>query len=501
MFPLSRNRAAPTGRALIFAVAGTTILPIAAVAFVAARAAVGGSPRTSHSPVSHGLDTTGHFLVSAAVVLAAALCGGLLARRLGQPPVIGEICAGLAVGPSLLGHAAPGAAAWLFPPAVLPMLGGLSQLGLVLFMFGVGRELAGVRLKGAARQALLVSQASLLVPFAAGAAVALPLFGRYGGDAGHPLAFVLFLGCALSITAFPVLARILFDLRLTYTLPGQLSLFAAAVGDGGSWLVLAAILTLVNGGDASQLLVNGLLAALIVAFFLVPLRRALARWTETGHNSSGPPAGSTATVLLAVGVLAASALTAAVGIHQLIGGLLMGLAWPATHTGATAVADRLTAVPKTVLLPFFFFTFGLTTDLSTLVWDGPTLATLAVLLVAAVGAKIIGPTLCARVTGAQWRPAIALGVLLNSRGLTELVVIQIGYQTQIIDRSLAGILTIVALVTTMMTGPLLRLLGYGSHEPDEPQGRTEALAEAPDLKAVTADPSPSREERQAGDLS
>ncbi|OKI00998.1 hypothetical protein A6A06_19180 [Streptomyces sp. CB02923] len=444
------------------------ILPLALIGIVAARVTAENARPVSGSPPSLGLDTTGHFFVSAAVVLAAAQLGGVLARRLGQPPVIGEICAGLAMGPSLLGRASPAAADWLFPEPVLPMLNGLSQLGLVLFMFGVGRELAGVRLKGAAKQALLVSQASVLVPFAAGTVAALPLLDTLNGDDGHPLAFVLFLGCALSITAFPVLARILQDLRLTYTQPGQLSLFAAAVGDGGSWLVLAAILTLAHGSDPAQLLINTLLAVAVVAFFLGPLRQTLTRWPEREsgeHVKHGEGFSTTAAVLLAVGVTAASALTAAVGVHQLIGALLVGLAWPTGNRGAVAVADRMAGAVTPLLLPFFFFSFGLTTDLGILRWDGPLLLALAALLFTAVAAKIIGPSLCAVLTGMRWRPALALGVLLNSRGLTELVVLQIGYQAKIIDQSLLGILTIVALVTTVMTSPLLRGLGFSSAQP------------------------------------
>ncbi|WP_162688491.1 cation:proton antiporter [Streptomyces sp. ICC4] len=232
------------GRRFWGALAGTVLVPAAVIGGVAVHFAGGaggtGGASGAADSVPH-LDTTGHFFLAVAVILAAAHLGGRIARRAGQPPVIGEICAGLALGPSLLGHFAPAATGWLFPAPSLRLLDGLAQLGLVLFVFGVGRELAGQGLRGAATQALLVSQASMLVPFAVGAVAATWLLA-FAGPRADPLSFVLFVGCALSITALPVLARILADLDLTRTEPGRLALFAAAVGDGGSWLVLTAVL-------------------------------------------------------------------------------------------------------------------------------------------------------------------------------------------------------------------------------------------------------------------
>lgn len=263
-----------------------------------------------------GLDGSGHFLLAVCVILTAAFLGGRLARAIGQPQVVGEICAGLALGPSLLGHFAPAATAWLFPAPSLRLLDGLAQLGLVLFVFGVGQELARQSFRGAAAQAVLVSHASMLVPFAVGALAATGLLG-FAGPRADPLSFVLFVGCALSITALPVLARILGDLGLTRTGPGRLSLFAAAVGDGGSWLVLTAVLA---GGTLFA--VVGAVA--VTLLLLGPVRAALRRWARTGREL--PTA--TLTVLLVVAVTAVSTVTAALGIHQLIGALLVGVAWP-----------------------------------------------------------------------------------------------------------------------------------------------------------------------------
>ncbi|MFG2873453.1 cation:proton antiporter [Streptomyces sp. NPDC048337] len=446
-------------RGVAAAVAVTAVLPVAVI--VATVAGLPGSDTGAGGGSGLKLGATGHFFLACVVVLAAAYVGGALARRLGQPRVIGEIVAGLALGPSLLGNLAPGAMAWLFPAGSRAPMEGLAQLGLILFMFGVGQELAGMRLRGAATRALLVSQASVLVPFALGAVVAVPLAERYAGPHGGGIAFVLFIGSALSITAFPVLARILADLGISRTEPGRLSLFAAAVGDGAGWLVLAAILAVAHGSDPTMLLVNGLVAVAMAAVFLGPVKRLLSHWAARDRG------GAATGVLLVGGVTAAATLTAAIGVHQLIGALLVGLAWPAR---GAAVAERLTSTAKTVLLPFFFFGFGLTADLSALHWDsGTVLVFLGLLALATVG-KIGGPGLCARLTGMRRRPALVLGVLLNARGLTELIVIQIGYDAGIIDARMLAILTLVALGTTVMTSPLLRLLkATGPGRRDSPE--------------------------------
>nr|WP_246425044.1 cation:proton antiporter [Streptomonospora nanhaiensis] len=469
------------GRRWLLAAALTGTVPL--VAIVAAAVAAGSlASGGGQGPVETGgflqLGATGHFFLAAAAVLAAARAGGALAQRVGQPRVVGEICAGLALGPSLLGRLAPGVMDWLFPSAVLAPIDGLAQFGLVLFMFGVGRELAGMRLRGATGRALLVSQASMAVPFALGALAAVPLAAAFAGPNGSGAAFVLFMGCALSITAFPVLARMLTDLRLLRTEVGGLSLFAAAVGDGASWLVLAAVLAAAAGSAPMVVMVNGVATVLVVALFLGPVKRLLGRWAQRAGG------GASESLVLAVGVAAAAALTAALGVHQLIGAMLVGLAWPGTAPGADTgpvgrfirVADQLTATARNVLLPFFFFGFGLTADLGALDWTGPALPAFLVLLALAVAGKVVGPGVCAWLLGMAPRSALILGALLNARGLTELIVIQIGYDAGIIDAPMAAVLTLVALCTTMMTGPLLRLLRAAPEE--EPRAPDRRPAEA-----------------------
>ncbi|WP_254886292.1 cation:proton antiporter [Streptomyces sp. NA02950] len=437
------------------AVVGTVVLPLALIIWVSAlvdERPTAGSPNALPNPV---LDTTGHFLLGVAVVLAASYLMGACSACLGQPKVIGEIAAGIALGPSLLGSLSPGAASWLFPPAVSPMLNGLAQLGLILFMFGVGQELGSMRFRGATQQALLVSQASLLVPLAGGTLAAVPLTDRFMGEGAHPVSFVLFVGCALSITALPVLARILSDLDITHTRPGRLSLFVAAVGDAGSWLLLAVVLALAHGSDFSGVLLSTMAALAATGLFLGPLRQFLATWRDGTRQGLETP---TVSCLLVIGIATTATLTAAIGIHQLIGALLVGLIWPTRHRDAEAAATPLAATAKTILLPFFFLSFGLGTDFSALHFDTEAVVVLCVLLMVAITAKIVGAGLCARLTGMARPDALTLGVLLNSRGLTELVVLQIGSEAHIINQHLLGILTIVALATTVMTTPVLRLI-------------------------------------------
>ncbi|MEU6970775.1 cation:proton antiporter [Kitasatospora aureofaciens] len=452
----------------------TVVLPLAVIGLVTVRLGSSASAgRAAGGGAAARLDTTGHFLLATAVVLAVCRAGGLLARRLGQPAVIGEMCAGLALGPSLLGRISPDAVRHLFTESSQPLLDGLAQLGLVLFMFGVGQELAGIRLRGAVTRSLLVSQASLLVPCACGVAVAPLLWHSYAGQNGSPVVFVLFLGCALSITAFPVLARILSDLGIIRTEPGRLSLFVAAVGDGGSWLLLAALLAGARGGDVGAFLLNAAGVATLVAAFLGPVRRLLARRPGLGGEEQDGPA---RWAVLVAAIAATSTLTAALGVHQLIGALLVGLAWPVRDRGAREVATRLTEWAKSVLLPFFFFEFGLHTDLTALDWGGSTVMALLGLFLLATVSKTVGSALCAWLTGMSPRAACTVGVLLNTRGLTELVVIQTGYQAGIIGARMLGVLTLVALGTTATTSLLLRLLDRGplARQEDAARGAEDA---------------------------
>lgn len=446
--------------------------------------------------VASGVAGAGHpdpatrFLIAVVVVLGVARLAGRLAVLAGQPPVVGEICAGIALGPTLLGRLAPGAAAQLFPAGVLPMLSGLAQLGLVLFMFGVGRELASVRLRGNGSRVVLVTQASLLVPFAAGTAVAVALGTAYLGPAGDPVAFTVFLGCALSITAFPVLARILEELRMTRSPVGRLSLLAAAVGDAGAWVLLALAVALTQGPGTVGPAVTAVGGLAVVLLLLWPVRRTLRRAASRWEKRTGGPADGRAapTALLLCLACGAAAVTSAIGLHPVIGAFLAGAAYPTGTASLDAAADRVASFSGSLLLPFFFLGFGLSVDLGALPFDARTLLVGGVLLAVAVLTKVLGPGLCARLTGMGWRDSMSLGVLLNARGLTELVVLGIGLQAGIIDQRMFAVLTVITLLTTALPVPLLRLLGHSRPAPSPPGPGHDAGPRPDRTVDPTADP-------------
>ena len=426
------------------------------------------SGRSSVQSAGHSataVASSAHLFAAITVVIGAAALGGRVAAALKQPPVIGEMVAGLMLGPSLLGRIDPGAMHALFPATVLPMLHGLAELGLVLFMFEVGREFGGLRGRAVASQGMAIAASSLLLPFAVGALLAVNLPDGYPGTNANHVAFAVFLGCAVSVTAFPVLARILGDMGLSATRVGRLSLFAAAVGDGGAWLLLTVALAATRG---TQLREGGrtlVLALLVAAVIVGPGRSLLARAAARAHSrdveapASADPAAWT--VVLVIGVAAVCALTAAIGVHEILGGFLAGIACPRSFRPVDLAARRLAEVTRGALLPVFFAGFGLTVDISSLPRSGATLGIGALLLGGALVSKLVGPAVSGWLTGLSGRDATALGVALNARGLTELVVLQVGWQAGLISAPLLAMLTLITVVTTAMTGPLLRALGYG----------------------------------------
>lgn len=385
----------------------------------------------------------GRTLLGVAVVVAATFLLTPVLRRLGQPQVLAQVLAGILLGPAVLGADASGV---LFPDEVRGALSAIGGLGLVLFLFLMGLEIDLPAVRSGGRRLAAITAGSLALPFALGVLAALTvLSGRAPGDGP---AFAVFVGTALSVSALPVLARILDERGLTHTALGQLALASASLQDAAAWLLLALCLALGSGGTGEALLAAGGAAALAVLLGLV-VRPFL----------SSPAGGrllARAGVEVAVlGVLGAAALTQLTGLHAALGALAFGVAFPRAALDGT-LERALGPLTRGVLLPVYFLVPGLGFSLAGL--DGSSLATIAALLACAAGGKLLGAGVPALLAGLPRRSAAAVAVLLNTRGLVELIVLNVALTNGLIDARLYSELAVVALVTTFMTGPLLRRL-------------------------------------------
>ncbi len=391
------------------------------------------------------------------IVLAARVCGAL-ARQLGQPGVIGEMTAGILLGPSLLGWLWPGFFDFLFPLSSLGTLRILSEIGVCLFMFVVGMELDLNQLKHQARTAVLVSQVSILFPFLLGVASALFLFSTLAAPHTTFLGFALFLGISMSITAFPVLARILEERRMMKTDVGATAIACAATDDVTAWTVLAFVVAIVKaGGLAASLLTLGLVV-LFVAVMLFGLKPRLPRWLGQADTAAGAPGKGVIAAVL-VFLFTSALVTDVIGIHGLFGAFLAGVVMPARGPFRDALRVRLEHFSSVFLLPLFFAFTGLRTHISLLGDPGGWLICAALILIATLG-KLGGAMVTARITGLNWLDSFALGALMNTRGLIELIALNIGYDLGILSPRIFTMLVLMALVTTALTGPLLSLTDY-----------------------------------------
>jgi Kef-type K+ transport system membrane component KefB len=395
------------------------------------------------------LDVVALLALDLAVIVGVAQLLGGLARVLGQPRVIGEILGGILLGPTLLHGAITRA---LFPAEVRPSLATLANIGVCVFMFLVGLHLNHRLLRGQGRIASAVSVGAMLVPFGLGALLGFRLAA--GHQTGDRTAFVLFMGAAMAVTAFPVLARILTDKGLLDTPIGGLALACAAVGDVLAWALLAVVAALAGGGDHPWRVL------LVVPFALVLMRvvRPLLARLAARHAMTGWAAGAGGLAAVTVATLLAAEATQWMGLHYIFGAFLLGTVVP--REGAVAVRKRalpwIERICTYLLLPVFFMVAGLEVDLSGMNLAG--VGELTLILLVAVGGKFGGAYLAARLTGVPPRHSAVLGILINTRGLTELIVLTVGLQLGVLDAALYSLMVVMALVTTAMTGVLLRLV-------------------------------------------
>ncbi|QSQ21124.1 cation:proton antiporter [Pyxidicoccus parkwayensis] len=393
-------------------------------------------------------------LVQLIVIVGVSRLIGRGARWLGQPLVIAEVVAGIALGPSLLGWVAPGVMGTLFPASSMPALTMLSQVGLVLFMFLIGLELDPRMLKGRGHSSVAISHTSIIVPFALGAAAGALWFYRSLSDPSVPFSsFVLFMGVSMSITAFPVLARILTERGLLQSKVGTVAIACAAVDDVTAWCLLAFVVSIVRASDLAHAALTTVFALLYIGFVLVVLKPFLARLGARVASREGLTQNVVAGTLVLL--LASAWVTELIGIHALFGAFLFGAVIPKEGGLAEALAEKLEDIAVVLLLPVFFAFSGLRTQIGLLnsveAW-----VTCGVIILLAVVGKFGGSAVAARLTGMRWREAGAVGVLMNTRGLMELIVLNIGLDLGVISPQLFTMMVIMALVTTFMTTPLLQ---------------------------------------------
>lgn len=394
-------------------------------------------------------------LLQMAVIVIAARLVGQAVKRLGQPAVIGEMLAGILLGPSLLGLLSPGLLQFLFPPASLDVVQRLSQLGVVLFMLLLGAELDAAGLRRRAPQALLISACGIALPLALGLGFAWATADQLAPAGVSHLNYALFLGVAMSITAFPVLARILQERRLLETPLGQKAIACAAIEDVTAWCLLAAVVAVATAGGFAGALRTLLLAlGFVLAMFLFVAPRA-ARGIERHFVPASDNRGLMVTLL--VFVLLCAAFTQAIGIHPFFGAFVAGAILPARAAFQAFLRERVETVCSVLLLPLFFALTGLRTEIGLLQGWNDWLLCGAVIGLAIAG-KFIGCTLAARASGGPWRESLALGTLLNTRGLMELIVLNVGYDLGLLSPRVFTMFVLMALVTTFMTGPVLGLI-------------------------------------------
>ena len=390
-------------------------------------------------------------------IIIVARFFGWMFRKIGQPTVIGEIIAGIVLGPSLLGMYFPEFSHALFPVASLGNLQFLSQIGLILFMFVIGMELDLKVLKNKANEALVISHASIIIPFTLGVGLAYFIYHRFAPQGIEFLSFSLFMGIAMSITAFPVLARIVQERGIHKTKIGTIVITCAATDDITAWCILAAVIAIVKAGSfVSSLYIIGLAFAyvLVMIFVVKPFLKRIGDLYGTKNKLNKP-----VVAIFFLTLILSSYLTEIIGIHALFGAFMTGAIMPDISKFRAIFINKVEDVSVILLLPLFFVFTGLRTEIG-LINDSYLWEITGWIILVAVAGKFLGSALAARFVGQNWEESFTIGALMNTRGLMELVVLNIGFDLGVLTSEIFTMMVIMALVTTFMTGPALDLINY-----------------------------------------
>lgn len=431
------------------------------------------SPNDSLTPFQHFTDSFKHNLVHPLSILILQIISIIVVSRIfrflfnkiGQPTVIGEIIAGIVLGPSLMGLFFPEISQFLFAKDSLPNLQFLSQVGLILFMYVIGMELDLKMLRNQARDAVVISHASIIIPYFLGMGLAYYMYREFAPANISFLSFALFMGIAMSITAFPVLARIIQERDLTKTKLGRIVITCAATDDITAWCILATVIAIVKAGTFFSALFTISLAILYVLFMLFAIQPIL---KKIGNIYSERETISKSIVALSFLVLLGSAYMAEIiGIHAFFGAFLAGVIMPANLNFRRILTEKVEDVSLVLLLPLFFVFTGLRTQINLLnqsnLW-----AMCGVIILTAVVGKFGGSTLTAKFVGQNWKDSLSIGALMNTRGLMELIVLNIGYDLGILSPEVFAMMVLMALGTTFMTAPALDAINYLFPDKDNP---------------------------------
>jgi len=391
-------------------------------------------------------------LIQIAVILVTSRVFGVVFKKIHQPQVIGEMVAGIMLGPSLLGWFAPGIFAALFPSSSLDFINALSQVGLVVFMFLVGLELDLTVMRKRGHSAIAISHTSIIVPFLLGASLAVFLYPRLSTASVPFTNFALFLGVSMSITAFPVLARILSEGKMIRTSVGSVAMAAAAVDDATAWTILAGVVLLVGASATALPLWAIILGAVAYALFMLFLGRRWLKRIGMNNNSDGKISQNQLGLILLL-VLCSALVTESLGIHPLFGAFLLGVVMPKDSSLVQALKGKLEDIVIVLLLPLYFAYTGLRTSVGLI--SGPALFYFGLILLVAIVGKFCGAFLASRLSGMSWREAGSIGVLMNTRGMVELVALNIGLDIGVISPLVFTLLVLMAIITTLMTTPVL----------------------------------------------